>query len=144
MKSMSIAILESTRRLICSNSFRRTFILGDFKPQNLNFKDENKMEIQTDLNQVKLSFMLHDMAIFINEAMFQMFETNSYDKSIIDFLIISFKKKIRLENVELNFLYHLVLMEFIFKLLFSSTCMDELSIENNLKELFLNKSFLIL
>jgi len=141
---MSIATVESMRRLICcSKPFRRAFMLGDFKPQNLNFKDDKKLEIQTSLTRVKYSFILHDMAIFINEALFQMFEANSYDKVVIDLLINAIKTRARIEETELNLLHHLILLEYILKILFSlPPCMDEHSIETNFKELFLNKRFL--
>jgi hypothetical protein len=139
---MSIAILESMRRLICSNSFRTALILADFKPQNLNIKDDNKLEIQTNLTRVKFSFTLHDMAIFINEALFQMFETSSYDNSIIDLLVNVLTKKTQFEKSELTLLHHLILLEYIFKILFSYSCTDESTIESNFKELFLNKTFL--
>jgi hypothetical protein len=82
------------------------------------------------------------MAIFIHEALFQMFEASSYDNSIIDLLVNVLTKKTQFEKSELTLLHHLILLEYIFKILFSHACMDESTIESNFKELFLNKAFL--
>ena len=100
-----------------SENFRTGFVLNDFVPKKMFFNEKKILGNITDYQNIALSYLLNDLAIAVISLLIAEKKEPEKLRDIIKVILKGFFTLKELNDVEFEFLYQLILMNLILKII---------------------------